>query len=158
MTLQRKLNHYIEKYCLTGAETARRTGLHVTQISDIRVRNQYSAVMAEKIYKALGDDFKEYFEYSICPFCGSKYIPRNNRTKSCMNDECVKKNKAIMMKEYQKKVNSGEHVIKTYNERRPKRETNRVKPETDCVKYESKARSQGLSYGQLQGLERLGLR
>ena len=159
MTLQQRLNKYIEKYCLSGAETARRTGLHVTQISDIRVRNQYSAAMAEKIYKALGDEFKEYFEYSICPFCGSKYIPRNNRQKSCMDNECVKKNKAIMMKEYQKKVHSGEHVMKTYNERRPKRETRpKSKQSVSYAEYNERARSQGLSYGQLQGLERLGLR
>lgn len=118
MTLQQKLNKHIEKYCLSGAETARRTGLHVTQVSDIRLHNKYSPAIAEKIYKALGNDFREYFEYSVCSYCGSEYIPKNNRQKTCEADECKLKNKKIIEKEYRRKVHSGEHVMRTYNERR----------------------------------------
>lgn len=162
MTLQKRLNHYIEKYCLSGAETARRTGLHVTQISGIRVRNQYSAATAEKIYKAFGDEFREYFEYEKCPCCGSEYLPRDERQKTCLSDDCVKKHRAEVVKEYERKVNSGEHVMRTYNERRPKKKkylvVEDVKPPVTFAEYNERARSQGLSYGQLQGLERLGLR
>lgn len=162
MTLQKRLNHYIEKYCLSGAEAARRTGLHVTQISGIRVRNQYSAATAEKIYKAFGDEFREYFEYDTCPYCGSEYLPRDERQKTCLSDECVKKHRAEVVKEYERKVNSGEHVMRTYNERRPKKKkylvVEDVKPPVTFAEYNEQARSQGLSYGQLQGLERLGLR
>lgn len=162
MTLQERLNKYIEKYCLSGAEAARRTGLHVTQISGIRVRNQYSAATAEKIYKAFGDEFREYFEYEKCPYCGSEYLPRDERQKTCLSDECVKKHRAEVVKEYERKVSSGEVVKRPYEERRPANKKYlklpEVKPKVGYAEFNERARSQGLSYGQLQGLERLGLR
>ena len=159
MTLQNKLNNYIEKYCLTGTETARRTGLLVTQISGIRVRNQYSAVTAEKIYKAFGDEFREYFEYDTCHYCGSEYLPRDERQKTCLSDECVKKHRAEVVKEYERKVNSGEHVMRTYNERRPKKKkylvVEDVKPPVSIAEYNSVARKEHGSYGQRGVVERL---
>jgi len=162
MTLQERLNHYIEKYCLTGAETARRIDTHPSQVSQIRLRNVYTPALAEKIYKAFGDEFREYFEYDTCPYCGSEYLPRDERQKTCLSDECVKKHRAEVVKEYERKVNSGEHVMRTYNERRPKKKKYLVdpdvKPKITYAEYNERARSQGLSYGQLQGLERLGLR
>ena len=162
MTLQQKLNQYIEKYCLSGAETARRIGTHPSQVSQIRLRNVYTPALAEKIYKAFGDEFREYFEYEKCPYCGSEYLPRDERQKTCLSDEYVKKHRAEVVKEYERKVNSGEHVMRTYNERRPKKKkymvVEDVKPPVTFTEFNERARSQGLSYGQLQGLERLGLR
>ena len=159
MTLQKRLNHYIEKYCLSGAETARRTGLHVTQISGIRVRNQYSAATAEKVYKAFGDEFREYFEYEKCPHCGSEYLPRDERQKTCLSDDCVKKHRAEVAKEYERKVNSGEHVKRTYNERRPKKKkylvVEDVNPTVSIAEYNSVARKEHGSYGQRSAAERL---
>lgn len=162
MTLQQRLNQYIERSCLSGAEAARRIGTHPSQVSQIRLRNVYTPALAEKIYKAFGDEFREYFEYEKCPYCGSEYLPRDERQKTCLSDECVKKHRAEVVKEYERKVNSGEHVMRTYNERRPKKKkylvVEDVKPPVTFAEYNERARSQGLSYGQLQGLERLGLR
>lgn len=159
MTLQERLNKYIEKYCLSGAEAARRTGLNVTQISSIRVRNQYSAATAEKIYKAFGDEFREYFEYEKCHYCGSEYIPRDERQKTCLSDECVKKHRAEVVKEYERKVNSGEHVMRTYNERRPKKKkylvVGDVKPAEPLKEYNERARREFGSYGERSKAEQL---
>ena len=162
MTLQERFNKYMETYCLSGAEAARRIGTHPSQVSQIRLRNVYTPALAEKIYKAFGDEFREYFEYEKCPYCGSEYLPRDERQKTCLSDDCVKKHRAEVVKEYERKVNSGEHVMRTYNERRPKKKkylvVGDVKPRVTFTEFNERARSQGLSYGQLQGLERLGLR
>ena len=163
MTLSEKLSEYIKKYRLTGVETARRADIDPTQVSDIRLRNKYSPATAEKIYKAFGNEFKEFLEYDTCPYCGESYIRQTNIQKTCLASDCVKKHRAIVAKEYLRKVNSGEHVKQTCNERRrpikrENAETASSKPKATYAEYNERARSQGLSYGQLQGLERLGLR
>lgn len=159
MTLQERLNKYIEKYCLSGAEAARRTGLNVTQISSIRVRNQYSAATAEKIYKAFGDEFREYFEYEKCPYCGCQYVRKRSDQKTCLSDDCVKKHRAEVVKEYERKVNSGEHVMRTYNERRPKKKkylvVGDVKPAEPLKEYNERARREFGSYGERSKAEQL---
>lgn len=162
MTLQEKLNQYIEKYCLSGAEAARRIGIGPTQVSEIRLHNEYTPLIAERIFKAFGDEFKEFVEYDTCPYCGGKYVRKRSDQRTCLSDECVRREQADNAKEYERKVNSGEHVMRTYNERRPKKKKYLVdpdvKPKVSYAEYNERARSQGLSYGQLQGLERLGLR
>jgi len=159
MTLQERLNHYIEKYCLSGAEAARRISVHPSQVSQIRLRNVYTQALAEKIYKAFGDEFREYFEYDTCPYCGSEYIHRDERQKTCLSDDCVKKHRAEVVKEYERKVNSGEHVMRTYNERRPKKKkylvVEDVKPPVSIAEYNSVARKEHGSYGQRSAAERL---
>lgn len=119
MTLQQKLNQYIKKYHLSGAETARRIGISPTQVVRIKLHNDYSPAIAEKVYKALGEEYREFVKYSKCPYCGKEYIPRDSRQKTCSSPVCAKKNKIDVTKEYERKVKSGQHVFKTYNERRP---------------------------------------
>ena len=159
MTLQKRLNHYIEKYCLPGAEAARRIGTHPSQVSQIRLRNVYTPALAEKIYKAFGDEFREYFEYETCHYCGSEYLPRDERQKTCLSDECVKKHRAEVVKEYERKVNSGEHVMRTYNERRPKKKkylvVEDVKPAEPLKEYNERARREFGSYGGRSKAEQL---
>ncbi len=162
MTLSERLNQYIKKHHLSGAEVANRTGVCPTQVSEIRLRNKYTPFIAERIYNAFGDEFKEFVEYDTCPYCGGRYIRRRNDQRTCLSSDCLKKNRTDKAKEYEQKVNSGEHVKRPYEERQPAKKKYmvqlEVKPKISYAEFNERARSQGLSYGQLQGLERLGLR
>lgn len=159
MTLQERLNQYIERYCLSGAEAARRIGVHPTKVSDIKNHNRYGNKTAEKIYKALGEDFREYVTYQTCPYCGEEYAPRDSTNKNCGNNPCTIAHRNAVEKEYRRKVDAGEHVKAIGKPKKKKYlEAPKHKPVVNYVEYNERARSQGLTYGQLQGLERLGLR
>lgn len=162
MTLQEKLNRYIEKHCLSGAEAARRIGVGPTQVSEIRLHNKYSPLIAERIFRAFGDEFKEFVEYDTCPYCGCQYVRKRSDQRTCLSDECLKKHRVDKAMEYERKVSSGEIVKRPLEERRPANKKYlklpEVKPKVGYAEFNEQARSQGLSYGQLQGLERLGLR
>lgn len=156
MTLQNKLNQYIERYCLSGAEAARRIGVHPTKVSDIKNHNRYGNITAEKIYKALGEDFREYVIYQTCPYCGEEYAPRDNTNKNCGNNPCAIAHRNAVEKEYRRKVDAGEHV-KAIGKSKKKKYlvVEDVKPPVSIAEYNSVARKEHGSYGQRGVVERL---
>lgn len=149
MTLQEQLNHYMKTHCLTTEKTARKIGISATQVSTIKLHNKYSPVIAEKIYKALGEDYREYFEYSVCSYCGIKYLPRDNQQQTCLSDECKRAHTAKTVKEYNKKLHSGEYVMKTCSERGPKRKKY-VVHESETPKQSIPEFMSGKQYGDRQ--------
>jgi len=159
MTLQERLIKYMADNDLTGAQAAKRIGIAPAQLTEIKLKNKYSPATAERIYKNMGEDYREYFEYAVCPYCGGDYMPRNKMQKSCDSAACKLKHRVVVEKAYQVRVASGEHVQRTYSERRPERKKYlAAKAPVSVVEYNARARAQGLTYGRFQGLERLGLR
>ncbi|MBC3901513.1 hypothetical protein GH811_18095 [Acetobacterium malicum] len=144
MTLQEMLNKYMEKYCLSGAEMSKRSGVHQNHISAIRRHNKYSPQTAKKLTTVLGDACEQYIIYFTCE-CGKKYIQRSANQRHC-SGECS---------EFFTGRSWGSN--KRYGEKR-KSKAKQNQPKVNYAEYNERARSQGLSYGQLQGLERLGLR
>lgn len=112
MTLNERLNKYKLDNNLCNIRLSEITNVDRSTISRVLRGAEYSPVMAERVYKALGDDFKEYVEYKTCPHCGDQYIGRSKLDASCRKDECIKKQRRNNQTEYEKKVKSGEIVPK----------------------------------------------
>lgn len=144
MTLQEMLNKHMEKYCLSGAEVSKRSGVHQNHISAIRRHNKYSPQTAKKLTTVLGDACEQYVIYSACE-CSKRYIQRSSNQHHC-SSECS---------EYYTGRPWG--INKRYDEKR-KAKAEQKRAKVNYAEYNERARSQGLSYGQLQGLERLELR
>lgn len=146
MTLQERLIKYMTDNGLPVITTAKLLGIGPTPVTLIKLKNKYTPATAEKIYNALGPDYLEYVEYSVCECCGTKYIPRSTLQKTCENTDCKKKHQAATRKMYFEKVAAGEHVVKPHREwrSRPKK-YEPVKPAQSIPEFMG-----GKSYGERQ--------
>lgn len=132
MTLSEQLDLIMKTKNLTNNDIRKLTGVMPWEISLMRnggdFRPNALKTMAEKLD---APELEQYIKHKICP-CGEKFIPDRNH-RCYHSDECREKFKT-----------NKTGAIK--------------KAEMSFVEYNERARSQGLTYGQLQGLERLGLR
>ena len=89
MTLSERLKQYQAETGLSAHKLGKFLGTNDMTISKLLRYDQYTPKIAEKIYKVLGEDYKQYIVYSTCSVCGSKYIPRNKKSVICSEKECV---------------------------------------------------------------------
>ena len=92
MTLQERLIKYMTDNDLSVITTAKLLGIGPTPVTLIKLKNKYTPATAEKIYNALGPDYLEYVEYSVCECCGTKYIPCSTLQKTCENTDLTGRN------------------------------------------------------------------
>lgn len=153
MTLSERLNDYKTRNNLSTKDLSRKTGISEPTLRGIlRSDHQMNGKTILIFVDRLGPEFEEYLEYKICA-CGKQYIPQtyNQDFYSAICRERARgrvslhKDPAHKLKAHEKE-NILEHERKF------------PKPKVGYAEYNERARSQGLSYGQLQGLERLGLR
>lgn len=154
MTLSERLIKYMDENNVTGTALAREIGVTPPTIMSIRQGKKISMWIIQKLAETLGDEYRQYLEYMTCA-CGKQFIPKTSRQHHC-SSEC---SKYFTGKAWGHRKKITEMREKEYErEIRIKREAKRPKPKVNYAEYNELARSQGLSYGQLQGLERLGLR
>lgn len=153
MTLSERLNDYKDRNKLSTKDLSRKTGISEPTLRGIlKSDHPMNGKTILRFVDRLGSEFEEYLEYKTCA-CGKQYIPQTYHQEFC-SEICrerargrvsLKKDPLHRLKEHEKE-NALEHKQKF------------PKPKVTYVEYNERARSQGLSYGQLQGLERLGLR
>jgi len=120
MTLGERLSEYRIKRNLNNIELASLTGVDKSTISKILRGGNYSNLTADRIKHTLGDGFKEYVNYSTCPYCGNEYVPASKITASCGDKECRRLRKCENAKVYSGKLKAGEIVpVKGKARRRP---------------------------------------
>lgn len=154
MTLSERLIKYMDENNVTGAALARMIEVSPVTIMNIRQGKKSSMWVVQKLVEALGDDYREYLEYQTCA-CGKRFIPKTSNQHHC-SSEC---SKYFIGKAWGHRQTVLAKREKEYeNEVRIQREVKRPKPKVGYAEYNERARSQGLSYGQLQGMERLGIR
>ena len=128
MTLAETLIAYKNKNQLSYSQIARKIGIYAAQVRSICIDGKTSAKTIKKLVDNLGPEFESFLEYKTC-YCGKRFIP-NTYNQDCCSDKCYLKYKGHS------------------------RNTSR-KIQKDYAKYNERARSQGLSYGQLQCKERM---
>lgn len=145
MTLSERLNDYKTRNRLSINRLIQVTGIsRIAIISMLKETRPPNGTTIKKLVYQLGPEFEEYLEYKTC-HCGAKFISRRYGQKCCSKkcrEATIRKNPRPEL-EKQKEI---DQVVKF-------RES-----EISFAEYNERARAQGLSYGQLQGLERLGLR
>ena len=108
MTLAERLGKYKKENNLDNITISTITGVDKSTISVILHNKRYSPFAAEKIYKALGEDYKEYIIYKTCPHCGKQFIGRSTRDAHCGLRECSLAHKRDINKDYQRRLRAGE--------------------------------------------------
>lgn len=154
MTLSERLNDYKTRNNLSTKDLSWKTGVSEPTLRSLLRSKPMPTTGAtiQKFVDRLGPEFKEYLEYKTCA-CGKRYIPQTYHQDFCSaicrerarGRVSLHKDPMHKLRE-QEKENALEHERKF------------PKPKANYAEYNERARSQGLSYGQLQGLERLGLR
>ena len=135
MTLEETLEAYKVKNKLSYAQIARKIGVSVSLVKSICRDGKTSAKTIKKLVDNLGPEFEFFLEYKIC-YCGKQFIP-NTYNQDCCSDKCYLKYKGHS------------RIIKKTGS------TFKIKNKKSYTEYNERARSQGLSYGQLQCKERM---
>lgn len=135
MTLSEELEKAMKAKNIKGKELSKLTGVMAWEISDMRTGGDFRANALKKIASALdAPELLEYVEFKTCP-CGENFIPDIDHRRYC-SDACRLKYKGN---------GRGKRQEARANKKNP----------VSYVERENKARSQGVSYGQLCGAERL---
>lgn len=147
MTLSERLNDYKTRKNLSGAAMARKLRISETQMRNILDGKKTTGKTVLKMVDAFGSEFEQFLEYHTCE-CGKRFIQKTYN-QNCCSDECSwkyngKSRKKRTVKADEVKILSKAPVV--------------ANQKVGYAEFNERARSQGLSYGQLQGLERLGLR
>ena len=155
MTLQERLIKYMNDNNLTGVAMALLTDSDPNDRSAIRKHNKCGPIIRKKLFDALGPDFEEYLEYKTCR-CGKQFIQRSANQHHC-SSECSEKYTGRPWGSRQMDKSEMHRLTAYEKEKLLERKQKFPKPKVGYAEFNERARSQGLSYGQLQGLERLGI-
>lgn len=91
MTLQDKLKMFKEENNYGYQYLQELTGLSRVTLTRIIKRDLYSASTAYCLYKAMGEEYKEYVYYRKCKFCGEDFVPYSQSSDVCKNPDCRRK-------------------------------------------------------------------
>lgn len=153
MTINEKLTEEFEKRNITRAEFARIIGVDPTVVTGILKGRKVGNITIKKIVGKLGSEYEKFYEYKYCEVCGKKFLPQNCRVKTC-SDEYSKTNVNELCINWVK--SHRERTVSSQTEAQRYGWGAKVKaPSVSFAELENKARSQGVSYGQLGTTERL---
>lgn len=153
MTLQEKIMEIIEQNNLTYTDLSKIVGTDPATVSRIVNNKRVGNNTIEKFAKVFGAEFEQFYEYHICIICGKKFMPSNERVKTC-SAECSRINTNSISIKWVK--SHRERTVSSQTEaQRFGRKAKIKKPSVSFAERENKARSQGMSYGQLGTTERL---
>lgn len=151
MTLSERLNDYKNQHNLSAHKLAERLNINHTSVCHLLRGDDYTPKIADAVYQALGEDYKRYIKYSTCAVCGEQYIPKSCDSVICSKPECLMEHRRRYFKAYEPK-NKRKY---NYGHARKKLIIPDHKPKVKLTEYNEKARQRGLSYGELQGRERM---
>jgi len=133
MTLQEQLIQYMREHNKNNVEIARKTGVAPDQIGNIVRGKKTPMINVKRLADKLDPIFEQHVEYKICE-CGVKFIP-SYQHRNYHSEECNK-------------------YFRGHRSDKQKAEKHEM-PKVNLTEYNEKARQNGLSYGQLQGRERM---
>ncbi|MDO9492823.1 helix-turn-helix transcriptional regulator [Acetobacterium sp.] len=153
MTLQEKVIEIIEEKNITYVELSKMVGTDPATMSRIVNDKRVGNNTISKFVKKFGDEFKQFYEYKNCKICGNKFLPINNKVETC-SVECSRINtnntSVAWVKSHRERTVSSQTEAQRFG-----RKAKVKKPSVSFAERENKARSQGVSYGQLGTTERL---
>lgn len=153
MTLSERLNDYKTRNKLSTKGLSWKTGISEPTLRGIlRSDHQMNGKTILIFVDRLGPEFEEYLEYKICA-CGKQYVPQTYHQEFC-SEICRERARGRVSQQKDPLHRLKEQKKEKLMERKQKF----PKPKVTFAEFNERARSQGLSYGQLQGLERLGMR
>ena len=150
------LKKYRRENNLLLQDITKLTGLSYTTIRKIESGKECGAGTVKIFAEKLSDIFEPYIEYTICIECGGKFIPRSKNNKTC-SVECGQKNARKLQKRWKQDHRNEELEAKRRARKEHKKEEIIHKNRPKAEEFERISREAGMTYGQRQSLERLGL-
>lgn len=153
MNLSEKIISEIEKRKIKQSDLARLIGVDSTVVSSIIKGRRVGNLTISRLVKALGPEYEQYYEYQTCEICGKKFLPKNNRIKTC-SVECSRLNVNKICAKWAKS-NRSRNVAKDTDAQRFGWGAKVKGPAVSVAEYNSVARKEHGSYGQRGAAERL---
>lgn len=152
-TVSYLLKKYRQEKNMHPRDIAAITGISETTIKSIERGQGFSAYTVYLLSENLSKAFEPFIEYKLCSVCGQKFIPRKKNVKTC-SAKCSKRNCRMLQDEANRRIFAENAAVK--QEERKKAQTKQInRPKAE--EFERLSREAGMTYGQRQSLERMGM-
>lgn len=152
-TVSNLLKNYRHENNMHPRDIAAITGISETTIKSIEKGQEFSAYTVYLLSENLSKAFEPFIEYKLCSVCGQKFIPRKKNVKTC-SEKCSKKNNRIMQEKANRELYAENAALKQAERKKAK---NKHKNRPKAEDFERLSREAGMTYGERQKLERLGM-
>lgn len=137
-------------------DIAQITGMSFVTIKKIENGKECSPYTTKIFAKTLSKEFEHHVQYATCVVCGEIFVPRRKNAKVCSH-ACGKKHVYQLNNEWRRRMRQEEAAYLKEQQQTLYNSSCNKKDFPSLYEFERLSRIAGMSYGERQKLERLGL-